>query len=196
MSGPGWKAAVEATLRIAPERRSIMPGRTARHSSIRRADVEVDHLPLPRGVEFGEPAAKPEAGIVDQQLDLLSGGLDLGHQLRRGSRRAEIDGHGARIAKLGGERFEPVLAPRREHQPMAALGQRRANSTPSPADAPVIRAIGLRRSRCPRNGRLDDLARLARRLAVGQRVDMLHAALDLAPDGILVVEEAWRRRGR
>src|SRR5918993_2224739 len=37
---------------------------------------------------------------------------------------------------------------------------------------------------------LDDLARLARRLADRQRVDMLHAALDLAPDGILIVEEA------
>src|SRR5918993_2481144 len=37
---------------------------------------------------------------------------------------------------------------------------------------------------------LDDLARLARRLADRQRVDMLHAALDLAPDGVLIVEEA------
>ena len=41
-----------------------------------------------------------------------------------------------------------------------------------------------------RHRRLDDLARLARRLADRQRVDIFHAALDLAPDGVLAVEEA------
>src|SRR5690606_38805363 len=40
------------------------------------------------------------------------------------------------------------------------------------------------------NRRLDDLARLARRLALGQRVDIFHAFDHFAPDGVLVVEEA------
>ena len=44
------------------------------------------------------------------------------------------------------------------------------------------------------NGRLDDLAGLARRLADGERVDMFHAALDLAPHRVLVVEEAANPR--
>src|SRR3546814_10491764 len=35
-----------------------------------------------------------------------------------------------------------------------------------------------------------DLPRLARRLAFGQRVDMVHAVDHFAPDGILIVEEA------
>jgi hypothetical protein len=38
--------------------------------------------------------------------------------------------------------------------------------------------------------RLDDLAGAGRRLALGQRVDVLHSALDLAPHGILPVEDA------
>jgi hypothetical protein len=37
---------------------------------------------------------------------------------------------------------------------------------------------------------LHDLARVRRWLALGKRVNMLHAALDLAPDGILPVEKA------
>src|SRR4030095_16660586 len=40
------------------------------------------------------------------------------------------------------------------------------------------------------NRRLEDLARLARWLADRQRVDIFHAALDLAPHRILIVEEA------
>jgi len=39
------------------------------------------------------------------------------------------------------------------------------------------------------NSRLDDLARVRGRFALGQRVDVFHAALDLAPDGVLAVEE-------
>src|SRR3546814_21184695 len=38
--------------------------------------------------------------------------------------------------------------------------------------------------------RFHDLARLARRLALGQRVDIVHAFDHLAPDGVLIVEEA------
>src|SRR5206468_9561164 len=37
--------------------------------------------------------------------------------------------------------------------------------------------------------RLYDLAGFARRLADGKRIDMLHAALDLAPDGVLAIQE-------
>ena len=42
---------------------------------------------------------------------------------------------------------------------------------------------------CSANARLDDLARIARGLTDGQRVNMLHPALDLTPHGILAVEE-------
>src|SRR5512141_1472434 len=67
-----------------------------------------------------------------------------------------------------------------------------ANSTPRPADAPVMRVAGLGSialARRPDFG-LHDLARVRRRLALRKRVDMLHAALDLTPNGVLVVEEA------
>ena len=40
-----------------------------------------------------------------------------------------------------------------------------------------------------RNRRFHDLARLTRRLALGQRVDIVHAFNHFAPDGVLVVEE-------
>src|SRR5688572_16626668 len=63
---------------------------------------------------------------------------------------------------------------------------------PRPADAPVISVTGrgsVISARRPDFG-LDDLAGFAGRLTLGQRVDMLHAALDLAPDGVLIVEEA------
>src|SRR5690348_4408172 len=46
------------------------------------------------------------------------------------------------------------------------------------------------RGRPSADGRFDDLSWFARRLALRQCVDMLHAALDLAPDGVLAVEEA------
>src|SRR6185503_14577838 len=66
----------------------------------------------------------------------------------------------------------------------------RANSTPSPADAPVIRVAGRGVAAIDlRHGRLQDLAWLTRRLPGGECVDMFHTALDLAPDRILVVEE-------
>src|SRR3546814_20902415 len=53
-------------------------------------------------------------------------------------------------------------------------------------DAPPLK----RRGWLLRNRRFHDLARLARRLALGQRVDIIHAFDHFAPDGILVVEEA------
>jgi hypothetical protein len=49
---------------------------------------------------------------------------------------------------------------------------------------------GQRRGRASGNGRLDDLAGFARRLALRQGVDILHAFDHLAPHRILVVEEA------
>eukprot|EP01089_Gocevia_fonbrunei_P008701 TRINITY_DN20410_c0_g1_i1.p1 TRINITY_DN20410_c0_g1~~TRINITY_DN20410_c0_g1_i1.p1 ORF type:complete len:168 (+),score=12.83 TRINITY_DN20410_c0_g1_i1:247-750(+) len=39
------------------------------------------------------------------------------------------------------------------------------------------------------HGGLDDLARRARRLALGQGVDVVHAIRHFAPDGVLTVEE-------
>lgn len=39
------------------------------------------------------------------------------------------------------------------------------------------------------NSRFHDLARLCRRLALGQRVDVFHAGFNLPPDGVLPVEE-------
>src|SRR5258708_541177 len=40
-----------------------------------------------------------------------------------------------------------------------------------------------------RHGRLDDLVRIADRLAAFDLVDVLHALSDVAPGGVLVVEE-------
>jgi hypothetical protein len=81
--GPGWKAAVEATLRIPPDLRfHCRRGRAAQVGQ--RADVEVDHLPLAFGLELREPTDQPEAGVVDQQLDGFAIGFDVGHQPGRG----------------------------------------------------------------------------------------------------------------
>jgi len=58
--------------------------------------------------------------IVDQKIDRLAGGLDVGDECVRSAVAAEIDLDRSRIAELGGEMVESVLAPRREDEPVAA----------------------------------------------------------------------------
>ena len=98
-------------------------------------------------------------------------GFDVGHQLGRRVLLRQVDGDGARVAELLRQRFEPVLAPRGQHKAMAALRQlareldpeagRRAGDRARPASC-TSRASAMSRRR------LDDLAGLARRLAVGK----------------------------
>ena len=152
-----------------------------------RAAIEVDHLPLALAVQLGETAGQAEAGVVDQQLDMFAVGGEVGHQPVGRAGQAQIRSDRAGIAKLGRQRVEPILAAGDEHQPLA-LGRQ----LPGEIDAQPGRGAGDQRDAVGHLGdrRLDDLARLARRLADRKRVDMFHAALDLAPDGILAVEEA------
>ena len=83
-SGPAWKAAVEATLRIdaaaaLEHRRQHQPAELGQG-----ADVEVDHLAQPLGAAPRRSApADAEAGIVDQGVDLEPERLHLGEQPRR-----------------------------------------------------------------------------------------------------------------
>jgi hypothetical protein len=85
MPGPGWKAAVEATLRIAPGA-ARASGSTRCGKLGQRADVEVDHLALPLERQLGEPAGEAEAGIVDQRVDVEAARLDLARSAARGAR--------------------------------------------------------------------------------------------------------------
>ena len=55
---------------------------------------------------------------------------------------AKVDRHRAGIAELGRQRVEPVLAPRREHQPLAARRQ-----LPGELDAEPGRRAGDQRDR-------------------------------------------------
>src|SRR4051812_17267119 len=65
-----------------------------------------------------------------------------------------------------------------------------ATSPPSPAEAPVTSVTGRAGTASGPQAGFDDPAGLARRLALGQGVDMLHAFGHLAPHRILAVEEA------
>ena len=70
---------VEDRARFAPDH-----SRSDRAAEVgQRPDIEVDHLPLAPGIELGKAADQPEAGIVDEQFDLLAVGLKIGQQLRR-----------------------------------------------------------------------------------------------------------------
>ena len=54
---------------------------------------------------------------------------------------------------------------------------------------PRLKACGVRKTESGFDDRrLDDLARIGRRLALGQGVDMLHARDHLTPDGVLIVQ--------
>ncbi len=53
----------------------------------------------------------------------------------------------------------------------------------------ILKAVYSRSGRVSRHVRLDDLVRVLHRLATLDLVDILHAGRDLAPDGVLVVEE-------
>ena len=68
---------------------------------------------------------------------------EVGHQPVGRARSLRSISTAARIAKLGSQRVEPVLAPGNQHQLLPLADSWRAKSTPSPADAPVISATGL-----------------------------------------------------
>ncbi len=142
MPGPGWKAAVEATLRIAPG----LALDHARQHRMRQLDqrpaIKVDHLPLPLAVQLCKTAGKAEAGIVDQQLDMFAMGGEVGHQPVGGARQAQVRSDRAGIAELGRQRVDPILAAGDEHQPLA-LGRQ----LPSEIDAQPGRSAGDQRDR-------------------------------------------------
>lgn len=88
-----------------------------------RPAIEVDHLPLPFGVQFGEPTGQSKAGIVDQQIDAFSMRLKIGHQPVARARLAQIEGDPAGIAKLLGELFQPLAAPGNKQQAITLPGK-------------------------------------------------------------------------
>ncbi len=151
-------------------------------------DVEVDHLSLALRIEFGKAPDEAEAGVVDEEIDDLSIRLKVGHQLRRGVRLRKIERHGASLSKLLCKFLEPLFAARDEDDRMAALRQLARKLNPESRrragdERDLLHSAGLA------DGRLDDLSRLARRLADGKRIDIFHAVLDLAPNRVLPIEE-------
>ena len=121
MFGPGWKAAVEATLRIAPSPRARIAGQDQMAELGQGADVEVDHLAEPVERAIGELAGEAEAGIVDQGADAEPLGLELGDQAGGGALLGEVGGEDMDLAAdLRGERLHPVAAARDQRQRLAA----------------------------------------------------------------------------
>ena len=121
MFGPGWKAAVEATLRIAPAAALAHAGQDEMAELGQGADVEVDHLAQPIERPLGELAGEAEAGIVDQGVDVEPLGLQLGDQAGGGARFGEIGGEDMDVAaELGLQRLEPVAAASDQRQRLAA----------------------------------------------------------------------------
>ena len=97
------------------------------------AAIQVDHLALAGGFEFGKAAAKPEARIVDERFDLLAGGIEVAHQRSDCPRLRQVDLDRAGIAELGRESVEAVLAASRKDQPLTLLRKlpREFDSKPS-----------------------------------------------------------------
>ena len=123
MPGPGWKAAVEATLRIAA-RLPLDHARQDRMGELgQRAAIQVDHLPLPLAVQLGETAGEAEAGVVDEQVDMLAVRRKIGHQPVDRAGQAQIGADRAGVAELGRQRVEPILAAGDEDQPLALRRQ-------------------------------------------------------------------------
>ncbi len=134
----------------------------------------------PRSVGMGGPRW-PHGTHQLSDADHITGPavLRLGPRADRQARAdIRIPGFGSAICAAG--RLQPLVARAFPVRP-GRVGVAQPYLRPRPAHA-ACRRLG---DRC-----LDDLARLARRFADRQRVDIFHAALDLAPDGILIVEEA------
>ena len=122
MFGPAWKAAVEATLRIAPLPAPAHRGQDEVAELGQRADVEVDHLALAVERPVGEPAGEAEAGIVDQRLDAQAlRPRTSAIRLSAAPGQGEVGGEDMDVAaELGLQRLEPVAAPGDQHQLLAA----------------------------------------------------------------------------
>ena len=94
----------------------------------RRLDEHADLFEFSLGVRLVKCAVRGEARVVDEDLDLEPERLDLGRQLLARGRLTEVagDGLGANPVvgfEILGELVEPVLAPRDEHEIVAARGQ-------------------------------------------------------------------------
>ena len=74
--------AVEATVMTPPRPRSSIAGQEGAGEGDDGLAVDADHLGLALDRELREAAAKAEAGVVDQQVDLDAELLDLARQLR------------------------------------------------------------------------------------------------------------------
>src|SRR5579884_2689647 len=81
-----------------------------------------------------------ETGVIDEDLHLLAGCFDVGHQLCRRIRLRKIGGDRASIPELASELVEPLLAARGEYQPVTTLRQ-----LPGEFDAQPRRGTGDQR---------------------------------------------------
>src|SRR6195952_1468658 len=190
MFGPGWKAAVEARLQIAPAPRVRIAGSTRWQSSTRvRTLRSIISLCRSSGCDMNFPARPKPALLIrvptpSPSASISAIRLAAAPALARSATKMWMAPPSSAATFSSRSRRR---ATRAKASPRAA--HCRANSTPSPADAPVIKVTGRPRASVPQGG-FDDLAGLARRLAFGQSVDIVHAFDDLAPDRVLAVEEA------
>ena len=128
MPGTGWKAASEATLRIAPARRSTIGAQERERELVHGRDVELHHRRLVRRVGLGDAPVGAEAGVVAQPGDELLRRLDGRDERAPLLGVGEVGGHGQRLdAVLGAQRrrelLEPVGAPRDEDELVPERGE-------------------------------------------------------------------------
>src|SRR5574338_1540280 len=191
MLGPGWKAAVEATLRISPPPYARMLSSTANARLVSERTLRSIISSWPSSGSESKRPRRPKPALLmsvrthspRDAISASSFSVALG-LLRSAAMTCALPISAASLLRRSLRR-----ATRMTSSPRAAHCF--ANSTPRPAEAPVISVAGLgviESARGPDFG-LHDLAGVRRRLALRKRVDIVHAALDLAPDGILVVEE-------
>ena len=114
---------MEATLRIAPERAFDHGGGDGAAKLRQRAAVEIDHLPLARGIQLHKRSAQAESRIVDEDVDLLARLFEVAHERGGRARPGQVDFDRPCIAELRRERIEAVLAARRKDQPMTFGGK-------------------------------------------------------------------------
>ena len=122
MPGPGKNPATEATFKIPPRRRCIMPGRNNPGQLCQRRDVDLKHFQLPRQRQPGELAPGAEAGVVHQNIHRDSPALQFLEDAFRGFGQGKIGGQNERLNLV-----------------------RRRNSSASDCNASVLRAVSTRR---------------------------------------------------
>ena len=145
MPGPGLEGRGRGDVEDPPDLRSIIAGSDGmRHSSVSAPQLRSIISRWRGPSSSAKRPGQPEAGIVDQARRPCSPCAARSAISRAAAPGfAEVDRDRARIAELGGQRLEPVLAPRDQHQPLAARAELAGEIDPSPADAPVIRVTGV-----------------------------------------------------